>query len=213
MSKAFDKLLDHDYDGIKEYDNPLPGWWKWLWILTIVFSLIYFPFYHIYGSPGVLAKYEADVAAYEAMQPPEVQTASGDALLALASDMGRVESGKAIFVKNCSSCHLADGGGLIGPNLCDNYWKNSKGEIDGIMHTVRKGVLAKGMLAWENILKPEELESVVAFVYTLRDTTPAVAKAPEGELVDPFAVADSLADSLTVDAAQAETAAETVATP
>ena len=55
MSKAFDKLLDHDYDGIKEYDNPLPGWWKWLWILTILFSFVYFPFYHIYGAPGVLA--------------------------------------------------------------------------------------------------------------------------------------------------------------
>ncbi|MCA9782482.1 MAG: c-type cytochrome [Candidatus Delongbacteria bacterium] len=207
MSKAFDKLLDHDYDGIKEYDNPLPGWWKWLWILTILFSFVYFPFYHIYGAPGVLARYDQDVAEYEAQQPPEIMTASGEALLAMVGDPTRIGSGQAIFEKNCVACHTADGGGLIGPNLCDNYWKNSNGSIDGIMHTVRKGVLEKGMLAWENILKPEELENVVAFVYTLRDTTPANPKAPEGELYDPVSHT-APADSLVEDASIADPAAE-----
>ncbi len=42
----FGPLTDHTYDGIREYDNPLPAWWTWLFIGTVVFSVLYFPYYH-----------------------------------------------------------------------------------------------------------------------------------------------------------------------
>ncbi len=185
MSKEIlDQLLDHDYDGIKEYDNPLPGWWKFLWYASMVFSAIYFVWFHILGKPGVLDSYESDMAAFEASKPKSVQTLGGDALFALTSDSERVGAGREIFVSKCAACHTNDGGGLIGPNLCDNYWKNSDGSPDGVMHTIKKGVIEKGMIAWEPLLTAEELENVAAFVLTLRGTTPENPKAPEGDLYE-----------------------------
>ena len=49
MGKVTNKLIDHDYDGIQEYDNDLPGWWKALFLITIIFAVIYVPYYHFVG--------------------------------------------------------------------------------------------------------------------------------------------------------------------
>ncbi|MEK7370666.1 MAG: cbb3-type cytochrome c oxidase N-terminal domain-containing protein, partial [candidate division NC10 bacterium] len=56
-----DRLLDHEYDGIEEYDNPLPGWWVWVFWATIVFSGVYVAFYHVGPGPSVIGQYEEDV--------------------------------------------------------------------------------------------------------------------------------------------------------
>ena len=81
-------------------------------------------------------------------------------------------------------CHVADGGGLIGPNLTDAYWIHG-GTIDQVHATVINGVLAKGMPAWGKMLPGKEVDEVVAYVWTLQGTKPGAPKAPEGVVAAP----------------------------
>ena len=177
-----DRLLDHEYDGIHEYDNPMPRWWLATFWITIIFSVLY-----VLNIPGIgmgrgrVAEYEAEMA-----QAAEL-TAANDPLAGLtaatleekARDQATLELGKATYASMCSACHAADGGGGIGPNLTDNYWIHGAGPMD-ILKTVNAGVLEKGMPAWGKTLKPDQLTAAVAYVLTLRGTTPAVPKPPQG---------------------------------
>jgi cytochrome c oxidase cbb3-type subunit III len=70
---------------------------------------------------------------------------------------------------------------VIGPNLTDHYWIHGTGDRKGIIQVVKKGVLEKGMPAWEGLLSDEEVLSVVGYVYSLRNTNPAQPKEPQGE--------------------------------
>lgn len=182
--KEKDRLLEHSYDGIQEYDNPMPRWWVTMFWATIIFIPIYL--LNIGGmgvGPGRLVDYERDMAAFKAAHPDE-KAPDPAALMAAVADPEEVREGKVVFDKNCIACHGADGGGVIGPNLTDAYWLHG-GKIEEIGATVVAGVPAKGMPTWGKILQPKEVEEVVAYVWTLRGTTPAKAKAPEGQLVGP----------------------------
>ena len=175
-----DRLLEHEYDGIREYDNPLPQWWLWIFYATIVFVPLYYVLPGRLGeNGGNVAEYEAEIAAYQAAQPAAPPTISGERLLALSTDREALDEGKEVFTKQCVVCHGVDGGGAIGPNLADNAWIHG-GAPSAIHHTVVVGVLAKGMPAWERLLKPEDLDHVVAYVISLQGTKPATPKAPEG---------------------------------
>lgn len=175
-----DRLLEHDYDGIREYDNPLPRWWLWIFYATILFV----PFYYLAPGfmgegPGMVAAYEADVAAHKAALPPQPAAMDDATLLAVLSDADELKEGGEVFTKNCAACHRADGGGLIGPNLTDAAWIHG-GSPSAIYQTISAGVLAKGMPAWDRILKPDELKEVTAYVLSLKGTNPPTPKAPEG---------------------------------
>lgn len=177
-----DKLIEHSYDGIQEYDNPMPQWWVTTFWITIVFSIFY---YLNLGNTGVgqgrEAEYAADMAAFRAAHPTGGGGGDAAALLAVAKRPKEVAEGKTVFVAKCAACHAADGGGIIGPNLTDNAWLHG-GTIDSIYATVNNGVLAKGMPAWGKLLKDDEMREVVAYVWTLRGTLPAKPKAPEGQV-------------------------------
>ncbi|MCU0635618.1 MAG: c-type cytochrome [Gemmatimonadaceae bacterium] len=176
------RLIEHQYDGIQEYDNPMPRWWLGTFYATIIFSVIYlFNVGPVGIGKGLIGEYEADVARAAARTPPPANGGATDAnaLLALSKDNAALAEGKQVFITNCAACHAADGGGNIGPNLADNFWLHG-GRIEDIDRTIRAGVLAKGMPAWDKLLKPAQLDRVVAFVYALGGTTPAKPKAPEG---------------------------------
>lgn len=179
-----ERILEHSYDGIQEYDNPMPRWWVIMFWLTIVFSIIYA--LNIRGSgvgsgAGRIADYESEMAAFRTANPEPVAPDTV-ALMAAVADADEVREGAAIFVKNCSACHGADGGGIIGPNLTDDFWIHG-GTIGEIGTIVTVGVLPKGMPPWGKMLKPDELAEVIAYVWTLHGTTPAKPKAAEGTLV------------------------------
>lgn len=183
-------LLDHEYDGIHEYDNPMPRWWLWIFYATIVYSVLYW-----FNVPGIgigkgrLASYEADVTAAEARAAALAAETPGmteDALLALTRDDEVVTRGTTTYGQMCVSCHGPDGGGVIGPNLTDDAWIHGGTPLE-IHHTVVEGVLEKGMPAWGRMLDPDDLNAVVAYVITLRGTTPAAPKAPEGTVSPPAA--------------------------
>ena len=183
-----DRLLEHECDGIREYDNPMPRWWLWMFYASIIFAPLYYVLPGRLGeNGGNVAEYDASVAEYRASRPAAPPTISGERLLALSKDREAVDEGKEVFTKNCVACHGPDGGGVIGPNLTDNAWIHG-GTPSAIHATVVTGVMAKGMPAWERLLKREDLDYVVAYVISLRGTKPATPKPPEG-VVDSVAAA------------------------
>lgn len=173
------RLIHHSYDGIEEYDNPMPRWWIILFWATIVFSIFYALNIGVGIGNGRIADYEADVAAWKAAHPEPENAASGDQLNALASSSRAVAAGKALFATNCASCHRADAGGLIGPNLTDDAWIHGSRPED-IHSIVVNGVLAKGMPPWGRLLKPTDIDQLTAYVLSLAGSNPPNAKAPEG---------------------------------
>jgi len=177
-----DRLLDHSYDGIQEFDNPLPRWWVWIFWACIAFAAVYglIPG-NVLRGPGRIAEYNASLAEAARLHPPEAE-ASEASLLALTHDSKALAAGKQLFVTTCAPCHRPDAGGLIGPNLTDDYWLHG-GTITQIHHTITVGVLDKGMPNWGKMLKPDQVTDVAAYVFTLHGSNPPNPKPPQGVLV------------------------------
>ena len=97
----------------------------------------------------------------------------------LKNDPATLTEGKAIFLKNCVSCHANDGGGIVGPNLTDDYWINGGG-INNIFKTIKYGVPAKGMISWQTQLNPNQIQSIASYVVSLHGTNPVNGKPPQG---------------------------------
>lgn len=185
VEREEDIILEHEHDGIKELDNTLPTWWVYLFYATMIFATIYFVRFEILGADGQTQEYDKDVAqakveiAEYRKNNPNLLNADNVKMLTGASDL---EAGKQIFQTNCVACHMADGGGGIGPNLTDDYWILG-GSINKIFNTISEGGRdGKGMVAWKASLKPEQIAQVASYIKTLKGTTPANPKAPEGDL-------------------------------
>jgi cytochrome c oxidase cbb3-type subunit 3 len=178
----------HDFDGIVELDNDLPRWWLgifWVSIALAVFYIPYFHFIHPEKLPAAaleaqMAQREAELAAQEAQEPP---VADAEAELQKAYAAGGWEATAKEKFALCVPCHAADGGGTVGPNFTDDYYIHG-GRLSDIRRTITEGVPSKGMISWKGMLKPEEIEALAFYIRSLRGTTPAVPKAPEGQLVD-----------------------------
>lgn len=181
-----DILLDHNYDGIQEFDNPLPGWWKAIFWGTILFCVPYTWWYHLADGNTVYDKLDADVAAKEARIAAQPKADTGaEGMMAMLQDSGALARGKGLFLsKGCSACHAPDGGGVagLGANLTDDRWKNVK-TIEDIVSIVTNGVPGTAMVAQTALLSENEIAEVAAFVASLRGTTPANPKEAEGELI------------------------------
>lgn len=178
-----DRLVEHEYDGIQEYDNPMPRWWVTIFWATIIYSILYALNIGGMGSgKGRVAEYEADMAAWRDAHPQGPGPADAAAILALTEDPTARADGEALYQRYCAACHVADGGGLIGPNLTDDYWLHG-GTIDSVHAVIVEGVLAKGMPPWAKTLTAAQVNQVTAYVWTLRGTTPKQAKAPQGVLI------------------------------
>jgi cytochrome c oxidase cbb3-type subunit III len=181
-----DELLDHEYDGIREYDNPLPGWWVNLFWGSFLFAFGYVVYYYV--SPhgmSVAAAYEDEMRlAREERAKRSLAEAPSEAVLGkLMADKELMQDAKVTFTQRCAQCHEAEGQGLIGPNLTDNHWIHGKGRLMDVYATVSHGVPAKGMPAWELQLQPIELRKLAAFIGTLRGKN-LPGKAPEGSEIE-----------------------------
>lgn len=180
-------LLDHEADGIRELDNKLPRWWVWLFNLCILFSAIYMGYYHVFAK-GDLQKYGQMAAEYQA-EKVVGDRIKGASMAKFESTIAGVEpskdaatlaEGRALFSRNCAPCHRNDAGGLVGPNLTDNFWIHGTNFTDNVK-TIWNGVTEKGMLAWKDQgMKPNEVLSVASYIYTLRGSKLATpGKPPE----------------------------------
>ncbi|MBR9853515.1 MAG: c-type cytochrome [Algicola sp.] len=195
IEKEGEIVLDHNYDGIRELDNVLPPWWTYLFYATIVFSIVYLVRFHVIGEYDQTSEYEQEVAAAQLAIEEYKRTAKDlvDAnTVEFLSDDSDLAAGEKIFQANCVACHMADGGGGIGPNLADKYWILGGG-IKNIFTTISEGGRdGKGMIAWKQTLKPVEMAQVASYVMTMEGNTPANPKEAEGEIwVDPNAPEDT----------------------
>ena len=183
MSPEPNRLLGHDYDGIEEYDNPLPGWWSWIFVATIVFSLGYWAYYQFGPGPTVIAQYDDDMRAAAERQarlaPPPAAGLTEESLRALAQNAGAIASAREVFATRCMPCHGPEGQGVIGPNLTDDYWIHGRTLVD-IRRVISEGVVDKGMVPWKDQLKPDEISALTAYVSTLAGTRPPNPRPPQG---------------------------------
>lgn len=185
------RLLEHAYDGIREYDNPLPGWWRAIFWGSIVFAAGYWIWFHVAGygqTPD--QKYQAALAEYQdkkgLREAADAANVSEELLARDAGDANVTQHGAEIFASKCASCHTADGRGLIGPNLTDLFQLHGTTRMD-IFNTVRAGVVGTAMPAWGEQMAASDVVSVASFVITLRGTNVAGGKAPQGQPVQMFA--------------------------
>ena len=184
LEKEADMLLDHNYDGIKELDNALPPWWKYGFYITIVVAVFYllkFEVWHTgmnpteeYNTEMTTAKIETE--AYLASAKENVDENSVTEL-----DVAGIAAGKAIFAKTCVPCHLAEGQGLVGPNLTDEYWIHG-GSIKAIFKTIKYGFPDKGMQSWQTTYSPVQMQQLASYIRSLKGTNPPNPKAPQGDL-------------------------------
>lgn len=186
--KEQDKVLEHDYDGIQEYDNDLPRWWVQIFWITGIFGIIYAVYFHwpstLTPEQDLAMKMEQIQGLRASAQAADAAASGGsDNLLQLVGDSATLAKGSEIFQAKCVACHAAQGQGLVGPNLTDDFWING-GTLPEIRQVIRKGVPAKGMISWEPLLTSEEINAVTAYVWSLHGTNPANPKAPEGQKVE-----------------------------
>lgn len=197
MSEQPPPIMDHDADGITELDNELPRWWLWLFILSVIWAGCYLFYFHVARiGPSSRAAYETEMTA---AGWTSASLAVDDSAAAPSTDAAVVAAGQTLFVKNCIPCHRPDGGGLIGPNLCDNFFIHGPAFADSL-RTIREGVVAKGMISWKTVMPPSDIQAVASYIWTLRGTSPANPKAPEGYEPgkEPAALAAPAADTNTV---------------
>lgn len=213
QNSQVDRLLDHNYDGIQEYDNRLPNWWLYTLYGAIVFAVAYWLVFHTLGVvPLPRGRYELEmIAAAEAqLKKMEGQETTDETLALMSTVPARVEAGHQIFSQFCVVCHGQQAEGNVGPNLTDAYWIHGSRPLQ-IMNTVTHGVPEKGMAAWGGQLGPRRIQDVVSFVLTLKDTN-VPGKEPQGVLVtaeDELSPVDGAAPSVvpetSPDGAPAET--------
>lgn len=181
-----DKLFDHEYDGIREYDNPMPGWWVWLFVASVVICFPYVLYYHSGNGPSVEDRYEGELAAfaeqlmatYGDLQPDD------ETILRFMGDDVAMAGMGSLFKAKCARCHQADGGGGVGPNLTDQHYLNVK-SLTEIPTILVEGVIEKGMPAWGDQLSTTQIVLLTSYVARMRGTN-VPGKAPQGDLIPPW---------------------------
>lgn len=176
-------LLDHDYDGIQELDNPTPPWFMFLFYVTIVFAVVYGIIYHVVGDGNIMEnEYVAQVKEAEINREAYLKKFAlsvNETNVTLVTDKAKLEEGKSIYDNNCVACHGSLGEGKVGPNLTDAYWIHG-GSIQKIFKTITEGVPEKGMIAWKKQLNPLQIQNVSSYIFNMQGTNPPNAKEPQG---------------------------------
>jgi cytochrome c oxidase cbb3-type subunit III len=185
MSQELDKTIEgHEYDGIQEFDNPLPNWWLFTFLATVIFAIVYYFQYEISGAPNQAAELQESLASIQSLKKASPNpTLDENGLKALFTEQA-LESGKATFQAKCAACHGAAGEGLIGPNLTDNHFIHG-GSALATYEIISEGVLDKGMPPWKDQISHDELVGVTYFVHNMKGTFAPNGKPeqgnPEGE--------------------------------
>lgn len=159
--------VTHSYDGIDEHNNPMPTWWVWSFIITVIFAFHYYVHFELTGQGRTLTQ-ELEVSMKELK---DLQTAAANRFPTLTEeeletklkDPNLVKLGAGVFQGKCAMCHGENLEGKIGPNLTDKVWLHG-GKNNEIVQVVRQGVSAKGMPSWEGLLNAEEIFGVVALI-------------------------------------------------
>ncbi len=188
--------LDHDFDGIKELNNPIPFWFNILFYGTVVIGIVYFLVYHVFDAAPLQAQeYKTAMVEAEKAKQEYVKKAGNlidENSVVMLSDEAKLKEGAAAFVAKCAVCHGDKGEGKVGPNLTDAYWLHG-GDIQSVFKSIKYGIPAKGMVAWQNSMSGAQMQELASYILTLQGTNPPGAKEPQGELVSGATSSDSTA--------------------
>lgn len=184
LSEEKDLIIEHDYDGIQELNNPTPAWFMVLFYGTIIFAVGYLLNYHVFGF-GQLQneEYKTEIAQAEVAKKIYLSKAANrvdENSVKLANDPAVIAAGQAVFKQSCVPCHGDKAQGVVGPNLTDEYWLHGS-KINDIFKTIKYGVLSKGMPTWEKQLSPKQIADVSNYILSLKGSKPAGAKEPQGD--------------------------------
>ncbi|UIP87793.1 MULTISPECIES: cytochrome-c oxidase, cbb3-type subunit III [Pseudomonas] len=169
-----DKTMGHSFDGIEEYDNPLPKWWFMLFIGTLLFGILYLLLYPGLGNwKGVLPGYEngwtqekewqREMDQAEQKYGPIFAKYASMSVEQLAQDEQALKMGSRLFANYCAICHGSDAKGSMGfPNLADHEWRWG-GEPDAIKASILNGRIG-AMPAWGQVIGEEGVANVAAYV-------------------------------------------------
>ncbi|CAM4284757.1 cytochrome c oxidase cbb3-type subunit 3 [Pedobacter westerhofensis] len=179
-------VMDHQFDGISELNNPTPAWFMALFYGTIIFGIGYLLNYHVfhYGKSqeeeyvAEVQKAADDKIAFLA-SPENAASAVNENNIVLSKDAAVLKNGQALFATRCPPCHGDHAQGLVGPNLTDEYWLHG-GKIKDVFKTIKYGVPEKGMIAWEKSMSAQQISDIANYVLSLQGTKPAGPKAPQG---------------------------------
>jgi cytochrome c oxidase cbb3-type subunit 3 len=178
-------VSEFEYDGIREYENPCPGWWNWLFFGTFVFSAFYFLFFQF--SPAswtIWQAYDTAVADNLRLQFAEIGELQPDepTLVRYLHQPDWLKVGRTVYTTHCRSCHAENGEGQVGPNLTDENWKNVRVLAD-VARVVTNGAASGAMPAWQTRLHPNEIVLVSAYVASLRGQNLPGPRGAEGEVI------------------------------
>jgi cytochrome c oxidase cbb3-type subunit 3 len=127
----------------------------------------------------MLAEYRAEMKIGDAIKGASMaKFESTIGTLEPSKSQTDINAGRQTFMTLCAPCHRPDGGGLVGPNLCDDYWIHGSNFVDQVK-TIWNGVPEKGMITWKTTLNPKQIYDVASFIQTLRGTKPQNPKPPE----------------------------------
>jgi len=183
-----DPLTNHEYDGIREYDNPTPGWWHAIFAGTIVFSFLYLVIWHvsIFGwtiqdswKDSELEEFARIFGSVGQLQPDEAT------ILTSGQNPQFMAIARATYIGNCTACHGSEGQGGVGVNLCDNAYKNVSSIAD-IYKVITEGAKGGAMPAWKSRFSDNERVILAAYVASLRGTSPPNPKQAEGNVIPPW---------------------------
>ena len=187
------KTCGHVWDEtLEEYNNPMPKWWSWLFVITVVFSLVYLVLYPGLGNnKGLLgwcshteqgcanSQYKAEVDKMDATVKPLFDKYLAMDLKAVAADKQAMEMGKRLFLTYCMQCHGADARGAKGfPNLTDSDWQFG-GEPEQIKETISNGRM--GVMPPHEQLGADTIKDLANFVRSLSGLPHDSVRAAKGK--------------------------------
>ncbi|GAB5407945.1 MAG: hypothetical protein BalsKO_03100 [Balneolaceae bacterium] len=178
-----DKLMDHEYDGIRELDNHMPVWWVWLFYFTIGWGFLYLLYYQ-FTDVGLdqHEQYAAEMAEaaekYGSNEPGSDMTAIE---WEFEKDDASLARGKEVYMSTnnlCFTCHGNAGEGLVGPNLTDEFWIHGCSAEEMAMN-IAAGFMDKGMMPYgSNATIPDsDMTDLISYIASIQGTSPANPKA------------------------------------
>lgn len=177
-----DKLMDHEYDGIRELDNHMPVWWLWLFYFTIIFGVGYALYYEVFKwGPNQIEEYEMEMAA-AAEKYKNNDSGNGGATFAwsFSDDAEVIAKGEELFMgmnNLCFTCHGSAGEGLVGPNLTDEFWIHGCSPEE-VAKSITEGFPDKGMVAYGSgaPMPNEDVNALISYISSIQGTNPPNAK-------------------------------------
>jgi cytochrome c oxidase cbb3-type subunit 3 len=187
LSEEKDLVMEHEFDGITELNNPTPRWFMVLFIGSILFAIAYLFNYEVFGFgqtqeqeyTSELEQAQIDKVAFLS-NPVNAKAAVNENSVALSKDAAVLKSGAGLFASRCTPCHGEHAQGIVGPNLTDEFWLHG-GTVHDVFKTIKYGVPEKGMISWEKSLSAQQISDLANYILSLQGSHPAGAKAAQGE--------------------------------